>query len=482
MPPIRPTVRIVVSHLGLGTMAIILMAGGSWAGQPSTPSPLSAVLPDFDSRRLGQIFASDATGGFDSAEAARLLYRLRRVDREDFEQRGGVVRRVGIVRVVRSDPLSRSLADTLEMPSVHRVVLDEIARDHFSSRGGRSGENHSAEIDSHDDDSGDGSPGNNLLGNSSPEDGKTPPPRRWMLVTDSLPPALQPGDRVVAWGVSHSRDAGDALVATRWRWNPRRVRSSGQRQLLGAGVDGRSLVRIQSFGRGSLTAGEREAFHAVLNAAHRIGQNHPGRPSDAPEVTDPSKLLTRSPAVGTSVSIEFEARMATRVVTERSIAGADVYYQIDGMIDLISTEVVLRSDDGNQIPVGSRVPVIVLSRQPPPGVGRDVQTPMNERLAVEGFFYRLISFDSDLTRNSGVRQLAPLVMAARVRSTAAASSEADRTRNKAAADHPAKIGMIAASVVGAGVSLTIASAWWWRRSDRSVRRRRRSPVESGWSP
>jgi hypothetical protein len=178
-----------------------------------------------------------------------------------------------------------------------------------------------------------------------------------------------------------------------------------------------------------LLPADQAAFYGMLRAATAVGATAigPARSVDAGEL-----IRNASTSIGRRVRLGCQAVRVTRVgITDggtRRLLGRDHYWQIDALGDLGNLTIRIDAGDETSEPAifENRYPVSVVvaelpdflneavSASPGGGLQTDIAT-LNRQILVEGFFYRMWSYDSDRMRqHGGAKQLGPLLMASRL--------------------------------------------------------------------
>lgn len=311
--------------------------------------------------------------------------------------------------------------------------------------------------------------------------------RTTRVVVSSLPSDAAVGDRVSAVGVivDVSADVADeaaplvTIVANRLKWFPKRAGNLGQKLLSESGVDLGLLANVASRSRRPLLAEDGDAFYSVLAAANAVG-NRPDLP--APVDVDPVALLQNAQELaGEWVHMDLDCVQITRIAvpenSRQKQLGSDHYYQIDAFGDLGDVAIKIESPDKGVPPTTfySRYPVSLVIRDLPTWLddrvrnqtgGEAIVAPVRLRMGMDGFFYRLWSYESDfMSQQDGGQQFGPLMIPTRLTSLDPDS------------DDPVGTGVIG-TVASIAILAAIAMIWWWQRrvtkGDHAARRRRHS--------
>lgn len=302
------------------------------------------------------------------------------------------------------------------------------------------------------------------------------------LVCPSFPRDAKPGDGITALGVVlelATTGGWNAMAASRVQWSPRSTSEQGWQLLSDAGFDVALLAGIQQRSRQPLVAQDADAFYSMLAAAQQVGKRA-GNPT--PASLQSVELLSRPEGLtGRWLSLVMETVQITRIaVTDparQDQLGQDHYYQIDAVVDLGEVIVKIERPDPSSGPPAvfeNRYPVSVVAAEIPTFLkdrirsqqgGEAVVSEHRSLIAVDGFFYRLWSYESEfMNQNGGGDQFGPLLIAAKIN---------DRTPST---DDPIGVRVIG-WVAAFGVVAAILFFWTWSRlvasRDRDARRIRR---------
>ena len=281
----------------------------------------------------------------------------------------------------------------------------------------------------------------------------------------NIPRGLKSGDRIKASGVQLSGPNQKAKIAVpSLEWFPASVPDPGLAMLVDAGIDLTLIERMKQRQRKPLEAEDGDAFYGLLA--------HSPFPTESLTNVSPIQLLTK-PAdfTGMMIGIRVDVVQCTRVAVsnpDRSDElGSDHYYQLDGFVDLGDQEVVIRSSDDSAEPVtfGGRYPISLVSRTVPESLlPVNVNAANQSRLVdVDGIFFRLWSYQSDLMRKSKLDQFGPLVVA----------SDFDLVgRSRQDSVGVGRIGIVASAALVIGVLAVTIWHFVTSRQDRAIRRRR----------
>ncbi|MDG2220323.1 MAG: hypothetical protein P8L85_03030 [Rubripirellula sp.] len=302
------------------------------------------------------------------------------------------------------------------------------------------------------------------------------------LVCPAFPRDAKPGDGITALGVvvDLATEGGwTAMAASRVQWSPRNTSEQGWQLLSDAGFDVALLAGVQQRSRQPLVAQDGDGFYSMLAAARQIGKR-----ADNPKAAslESVELLSRPEGLtGKWLSLVMETVQITRIAitdpARQDQLGQDHYFQIDAVVDLGEVIVKIERPDPSSGPpaifenrypvsvVAAEIPVFLQDRIRLQQGGEAVVSEHRSLIAVDGFFYRLWSYESEfMSQNGGGDQFGPLLVAAKIM---------DRTPN---ADDPIGVRVIG-WVAAVGVVAGILFFWVWSRlvaaRDRDARRLRR---------
>jgi hypothetical protein len=247
-----------------------------------------------------------------------------------------------------------------------------------------------------------------------------------------------------------------------------------------------SLIdQIKSQNRNPLMPTDHDAFYAMLVAAGRATGDDLLPP---PEV-DAADLLKRSGDwVGRRLRLRCQTVRITRVTVTnpavREWIASDHYWQIDALGELGNVVIRIEPEDGVSEPATfeNRFPVSVVTLKLPDFIetaidpsgqafARNDVLMLSRQLIVDGFFYRLWSYESDLMRrHGGGDQFGPLVMASRV------------FDNEPPAGDAVGVGIIGQTAAVATILMMAAAALWiylTGRQDATARARRSQSIADG---
>ncbi|MGB7323822.1 MAG: hypothetical protein WBD31_03055 [Rubripirellula sp.] len=307
------------------------------------------------------------------------------------------------------------------------------------------------------------------------------------VVTANVSADAKVGDRVRGVGVIVDARASSplAVAVAKLGWLPRAADSVGWRLLATEGVDIGMIADVSTRNRKPLVGADSDAFYAVLAAAKSMTQQ-----SDLPTAVPVGavKMLTDATSMsGEWIRLELETVQITRISVvdplRRSQLNADQYFQIDAVADLGRAVIKIEGAVQDSSEVGevassatfeNRYPVSIVTTELPAFLNEAVWkhagpdaviAEVSRQVAIDGFFFRLWSYQSEyMERFGGEDQFGPLVIAARI---------FDQTPKTADPIGVSIIGKVAAVVVLAGLLAT----WIWHRlttaGDQVVSRKRK---------
>jgi hypothetical protein len=312
-------------------------------------------------------------------------------------------------------------------------------------------------------------------------------PSAWL--SEAAPPQ-DLNERTSAVGVVvRSNDDGrpTLIAAANLAWFPAATSPASEdwALLAGRGVDASLLEDVRARNRKPLLAADHNAFYAMLKAADELAS----APLPPPDEVDASELLRNArDAVGRRVRLRCQSVRLTRITITnpglRNMLATDHYWQIDALGDLGNVIIRIESDDRDAEPVTfqNRYPVSVVALTLPDflqdriggsdasAAGRSDILLLSRQLVVDGFFYRLWSYESDFMRqHGGGDQFGPLLMATRIHDDELPPGD-----------------VVGVSIIGKGaavaaVVMILATGLWLYvtgQQDAAVRRRRLSQTEA----
>jgi hypothetical protein len=292
-------------------------------------------------------------------------------------------------------------------------------------------------------------------------------------------------------GLRVGREGDQVIFARTLRWTPGlRPEGDGESawplgwRLLGdRGFNCALLSGLARRSRGPLVADDRDTFYGMLDAADQVAVRADVPAADRIQVAD---LLRNSrDLIGRWIRIDLETARLNRVIVSdaetRQILGADFYWQIDAFANLDRVRVQLQAVDpgGEDLVFENRFPVSVAMVRLPDwlrektesqrGARQRVDSMMvSDAVTVDAFFYRLWSYESEFATSRGGRQVAPLLLAARV---------IDRQPGIVAASREIQyLGWIMAAAVIGSILLTTGALWRVSRKDAQIRASRRAEI------
>ncbi len=434
----------------------VLLTGIALVGLAMHPLQLARadsaipLLSGFDEARMANIVPGEI-GSANIGELAKLLYRLDQLDDTSLEDLvsvitdaastttlGDVITVRGQVQEIRRIAVSDDLAEVLQRPQFYRV---DIAV------------------------------------------GEAGPVALMSLYVGSIPASITGGDQVTATGVIvAASDSGvRGMAAAKLRWTPAKFASVGMRLLAAEGIDIAAVMSLAKLNRQPLQAADNDTFYDMIAAAARVASS-PSPPPIA-EVIEPGTLLqTPDGWCGQWIRLNLESVRITRVaVTQpprRRQLGGDEYFQIDAIGELGNVVIDLQRPQGGPVRFENRFPVSVVIRKLPPFLstamldadGRPNGVALvSKRLAVDGFFYRLWSYENDrMNRGGAGSQIGPLVIASVLIDLEIPGRDPIGV---------SRIGYVAA----AAVVLAVVLLWFWirrnRRADTEARQSRQKLAE-----
>jgi len=244
---------------------------------------------------------------------------------------------------------------------------------------------------------------------------------------------------------------------------------------------------IKSQNRKPLMPSDHDAFYAMLVAAGRSS----GETLSPPSEVDAADLLRRpGDWVGRRLRLRCQTVRITRVMVTnpavRESIASDHYWQIDALGELGNVVIRIEPEDGVSEPATfeNRFPVSIVTLNLPEFIRKAIDPSgeafarndvlmLSRQLIVDGFFYRLWSYESDLMRrHGGGDQFGPLVMASRM------------VDNEPPRGDVIGVGIIGQSAAVATLLMMAAAGlwiYWTGRQDARVRARRsHEPAKVDW--
>ncbi|MAI72599.1 MAG: hypothetical protein CMM01_17065 [Rhodopirellula sp.] len=308
------------------------------------------------------------------------------------------------------------------------------------------------------------------------------------VITFPLPEGAQVGDQLEGAGVvlqvkpssENASPLTSAILCKRLRWLPKSAPITGWKLLRDQGVDISLLADLGTRNRQKLLAEDGDAFYSMMAAAADLEQSKKEVP--APSEMAPVTLLQGSSKLtGQWIQMNLETVLITRIsvmeAQRQAELGSDHYYQIDAVGDLGNVVVQIERPAGNSGPpatFNNRYPVSVVTRSLPVFLERQIQqqeggdaviSELKTKIQMDGFFFRLWSYETDfMAQHGGGDQFGPLMIAAAIR-----NKQPDSTNHTGVN----WIGSASACAVIFG----IFGIWAWQRRngsrDRDVRNRKK---------
>ncbi len=281
----------------------------------------------------------------------------------------------------------------------------------------------------------------------------------------------------LAWMIS--KDEQDTTVPSDWQF------------LSDKGLDLTSLETVRQLDRQHLQAEDNGPFYSLMRIAADMNASPVTEPLPIePKSEPPVNLLKQSKQwVGRYIRMNLQTIRLTRVrltdESTKSKVGSDSYWQLDCVGDL--GNVVVKIDHGTKEPAvfENRYPVSVVVRELPefllqqaqagnaaqgtkPLAADQIDTAMvSTQITVDGFFYRLWSYESRfMEQHGGGDQFGPLLIAARV-----LNNEPPHTDVLGVSRIAWSVTIIASAVILAA----IIGSWLSAKSDAAAKRRHMQP-------
>ncbi len=432
------------SRLVLPVWVCMAISAFTWIALPAEALRAESAIPllsGFDEARINGIFAGDQAQP-NVTELAKLIFRIDKIDTASIEalaeapspasdasQLGHVILLRGTVRTVQQVRVPESLAELLEFKQFYRVEMDAVA----------------------------GSEPDAVESSRS-------------IYVKQIPDGLAAGDTVsvasvvIGLDVENDKSGGLVGVAARLRWTPGKAASVGKQLLAEEGVDIGEVLSLARRNRQSLQSADSDAFYSMMAAASSMASKNLPQPESirpAMLLQDPDKWI------GDWIRLEVDTVRVTRVVVTEPIRqrqlGGDAYYQIDAIGDLGNVVIELQRPEGASVRFENRFPVSIVMVKLPDFLASKMQGSGGEsigvqmvsmRVKIDGFFFRLWSYENDRMSQAGQgEQIGPLVVASRMASLEIPGSDPIGV---------SKIGYIAAGAVIIGLAL----AWLWTQNNR----------------
>ncbi|QDV67036.1 hypothetical protein Poly24_07270 [Rosistilla carotiformis] len=278
---------------------------------------------------------------------------------------------------------------------------------------------------------------------------------------------------------SPSQAAPGLLVCGHVQWfptesDPDMSMPAGWLMLSQAGFNVGQMGLIQQRNRSALSAAESTAFYDFLKAAAAV----PDDATHVPESIRPQVLLSTAESqklIGQFIRVRLETARIQQIVAPSLMSqiGQDHYWEIDAFGDLDNAEVRIQpKEGGDPITFGNRYPVTLAMLELPPFLnelvsqdGRVTKAMLMHKamIDVDGFFYRLWTYETDfVSSKGGDRQIGPLIAATAIKMKPPGSAKASLAR----------IGWLIAILFLGGLLATIAYLTKAARADRQSRAKR----------
>ncbi len=435
-------------------LVLLTASAGTATGQSALE-----LLSGFDAQRLDGVFPIEDRD--QAGEMARLLYRLRKADAGSLAERrqkesdalkpgalkpGEIVRLDGAIERLRQYPVPDELTEFLQLDAFYEITVAVESEARTESVAG----------------------------------GETAK-RTAVIFAPPLPAGAAEGDHVRGDVLYlESAQETDYFAAGSLAWMPAQSDRPGWQLLARQGVDLTAVARMRERNRRTLEADDGEAFYSVLAASKAIAAMD-ATTLPPPQPLDPVTLL-RDPTDyhGEWIRIQAVTVRVTKVAVDqpemRDRLGQDHYFQVDASGDLGNTVVQLQSGEGetgDPILMSGSYPISLVATELPPflsqrmGGGENVVAMVSFPVAIDGFFLRLWSYESEfMRREGGGMQVGPLIVASKwySRQPSAAAEEG--------------IELIGYALAVAIVIAILATIFWTRRNakaDAEARRRGGGP-------
>ncbi|QDS86753.1 hypothetical protein EC9_09270 [Rosistilla ulvae] len=241
-----------------------------------------------------------------------------------------------------------------------------------------------------------------------------------------------------------------------------------------AGFDVGQFGLIQRRNRSPLSSAESSAFYEFLKAANQVSSDT----TATPRAIRPQVLLNAAESeklIGEFIRVRLETARIQQIVAPslQDQIGQDHYWEIDAFGELDNAQVRIPTKDGGEpIIFGNRYPVTLAMLKLPPFLndlvsqnGRVTKAMLMHKamIDVDGFFYRLWTYETDfVSSKGGDRQIGPLIAGTAITIKPAGSAQASLAR----------IGWIIAIVFMVGLIGTIAYLTKASQADRQMRAKR----------
>lgn len=460
----------IVCGLLICTLIVSCQTASGQEPSPATNRSVLQSISGFDKQRVEAVSAwwRRPEDPQSISEAAKLLFQVNRLGRSSLASRpsrptatasdpliweiGDAVAINGRAKSIASARITDDLADVLEFSQLYRI---EIETDDGTTL--------------------------RVIATSIPQ--------AWIALWSQTQTLDQPMS-AIGMVVSAGGDTEPRLIATpKIAWFPAAELSedaAGIRShwalLAQYGFDVSMIEQLRSLNRQPLVAADQNAFYSMLRAAAEV------QPADQPqpETIDAADLL-RNPgdSIGKRIRLRCQSVRITRITLNNpaiiAALGSDHYWQIDALGELGNVVIRIEPQDKTIEPVvfENRYPVSLatirlpdflakaIGDDPSTGLRNDVLM-LSQQLTVEGFFYRLWSYENDLMQqHGGGNQFGPLVMASQI-----IDSEPPRKDVVGVS----KIGQWAA--IATVTMMLAAGAWIYATSRQDARARAKRELES----
>jgi hypothetical protein len=448
LPPLAKHIRLQC------LLSLVLLLSGNSVG--NTSESVVPLISGFDQDRIAATYPP--TDENKLGELAKLLYRLRAVDPAKLQSMatqnanelesgaspttsvGDAAPLTGTIKSMQLVPIPKELIEFLEFKEIH-VLTVQIT------------------------------------------DGK-----EIKVMTFPLPQGAKAGDRLEGAGIAlqvkqspeNASSITSAILCNRLRWLPTSSPITGWQLLRDQGVDISLLAGLGTRNRQTLLAEDGDAFYSMMAAASDLEQSKKEIPTPS-EIAPVTLLQGSSELTGQWIRMNLETVLITRIsVTEprrQAELGSDHYYQIDAVGDLGNVVVQIERPAGDTGPPASfnnRYPVSVVTRSLPVFLEKQIQqqeggdaviSELKTMIQMDGFFFRLWSYETDfMAQHGGGNQFGPLVIAAEIRNKQPATTDTTGVN-------------LIGSAAACAVILGIFGIWAWQRRtdsrDRAVRDRKK---------
>jgi hypothetical protein len=256
-------------------------------------------------------------------------------------------------------------------------------------------------------------------------------------------PAEEEDDKVVP-SDSPVKNCAPLFVVNRFAWYPETAGDAGAApgqvnvpfgnvELASQGVDVGLFDYVRKRNSRPLAQQDSISFYQMLEAARAVGRDvqadvKPGKEKSNSTVGFVDLVGAPAKHIGARVAITGSLRQCVRIevpadahVSIQADRPLGHYYQVSLFPDLGGRKVVTRSGNGNDLSF-DRYPVTVCLSALPEGM--TPETIAGKTATVDGFFYRLIKYQSQKTEAEGLDgMVSPLIMASGIDFVATANAE-----------------------------------------------------------